>query len=234
MKDLLMERLNALSTPHLTDACLRVNVPVRCAPSNLQAIDVTMHCAGRVRPARHVGSVDIFLEALEAAEAGDVLVVDDGGRCDRSCVGDMVTREVKMAGLSGIVIWGCHRDTNELLEIGLPFFSQGKLSTGPLGIDRRSPDALEWARVGEWVVTPDDVVVGDCDGVIFLPYDKLAEIIPAAENIRDTEKRQAQIMENGKSLRDQLAFSAYMTEHKKNSAYSFREHLRKIGGAIEE
>lgn len=230
----LMERLNHLSTPHLADACLRVNVPVRCAPSSLQAIDPSMHCAGRVRPARHIGSVDIFLEALEGAEAGDVLVVDDGGRHDRSCVGDMVTREVKMAGLSGIVIWGCHRDTCELLEIGLPFFSMGKISTGPLSVDRRSPDALEWARVGEWVVSGDDVAVGDCDGVIFLPYDKLEEIVPAAEAIRDTEKRQADAMAQGKGLREQLQFKEYLVEHAKNSAYGFREHLRKIGGAVEE
>lgn len=234
MSDHLIERLHALSTPHLADACLRVNVPVRCAPSDLQAIDPAMHCAGRVRPARHIGSVDIFLEALESAEPGDVLVVDDGGRHDRSCVGDMITREVKMAGLSGIVIWGCHRDTCELLEIGLPFFSQGKISTGPLSVDRRSPDALEWARVGEWIVSSDDVAVGDCDGVIFLPYDKLAEIVPAAEAIRNTEKKQAETMGQGKSLREQLAFSEYLEEHAKNCAYGFREHLRKIGGAVEE
>lgn len=234
MKDSLIKRLDTLSTPHLADACLRAGVPVRCAPSDLQAIDVNMHCAGRVRPARHVGSVDIFLEALEGAAPGDVLVVDDGARHDRSCVGDMITREVKMAGLSGIVIWGCHRDTCELLEIGLPFFSQGKVSTGPLSVDRRSPDALEWARVGDWVVSADDVVVGDCDGVIFLPYDRLADIVPAAEAIRDTEHKQAELMRGGKGLREQLLFSAYLMERAKNSAYSFREHLRKIGGAVEE
>lgn len=73
MGDHLIERLYALSTPHLADACLRVNVPVRCAHGDLQAIDPAMHCAGRVRPARHIGSVDIFLEVLESAESGDVL-----------------------------------------------------------------------------------------------------------------------------------------------------------------
>lgn len=234
MKNEWIERLNYLSTPHLADACLRVNVPVRCAPSDLQAIDVAMHCAGRVAPARHSGSVDIFLEALECGEPGDVLVVDDSARHDRSCVGDMITRETKLAGFSGIVIWGCHRDTNELLEIGLPFFSQGKISTGPLSVDRRSPDALEWARVGEWVVSRDDVVVGDCDGVIFLPMDRLPDIVPAAEAIRDTEKKQAETMRGGKGLREQLQFSEYLAEHAKNPAYGFREHLRKIGGAVEE
>ena len=234
MNKQLIERLNALSTPHLADACLRVGARVRCAPAGLRPIANTMRCAGRVRPARHVGSVDIFLEALEQAEAGDVLVVDNGGRLDEACVGDLITLEVAKAELAGIIIWGLHRDTPELLEIGLPLFSTGTMPTGPLRLDRRSPDDLEWARVGEWVVGPEDVAVGDADGVVFLPVDKLAQIVPVAEGIRDTEQRQAGKMRAGQSLREQLSFSRYLAGRVKDPAYGFREHLRKIGGAIEE
>jgi hypothetical protein len=35
--------------------------------------------AGRVLPAWHYGSADVFLEALGLAGAGDVLVIDNGG-----------------------------------------------------------------------------------------------------------------------------------------------------------
>lgn len=233
MRESIIERLNQLSTPHLADACLRTGVPVRCAPSDLQAIDVHMHCAGRVLPARHTGSVDIFLEALEYSRPGDVLIVDDLGRHDRSCVGDMITREVKMAGLAGIIIWGCHRDTCELLDIGLPLFSEGKISTGPLGVERRSPDALEWARVGQWIVTKEDVAVGDRDGVIFLPFDRLMDIVPEAEAIRDTERKQAELLYDGISLREQLNFREYLEKHENDTSYDFRKHLQKIGGAVE-
>jgi hypothetical protein len=51
--------------------------------------------------------VDIFLEALEGAAPGNVLVVDNGGRLDEACVGDLVVLEAQAAGLEGIVIWGC-------------------------------------------------------------------------------------------------------------------------------
>ncbi|MEA4849204.1 MAG: hypothetical protein VB106_18370 [Clostridiaceae bacterium] len=234
MKCELIERLNALSTPHLADACLRVGVAVRCAPTALRPLVPAMHCAGRVRPARHAGSVDIFLEALEASEKGDVLVVDNGGRTDQACVGDLVTLEMATGGLGGIVIWGLHRDTAELLEIGLPFFSLGMLPTGPLSLDRCSPDALKWARVGEWIVTSEDVAVGDGDGIIFLPYERLADIIPAAESIRETERRQAGEMRSGRSFREQAAFQSHLAQRAKNPAFGFREHLRQIGGAIEE
>lgn len=57
MKSELIERLNTLSTPHLADACLRVGVTVRCAPTALRPLIPSMHCAGRVRPVRHSGSV---------------------------------------------------------------------------------------------------------------------------------------------------------------------------------
>ena len=44
-------------------------------------------------PARHYGSVDVFLEALSSAGPGDVLVIDNGGRTDEACIGDLVALE---------------------------------------------------------------------------------------------------------------------------------------------
>ena len=80
--DELRHRFATLTTAHLADACLRAQVPVRSAPASLQAVESGSRLAGRVCPTRHVGSVDIFLEALEAAAPGDVLVVDNAGRLD--------------------------------------------------------------------------------------------------------------------------------------------------------
>jgi 4-hydroxy-4-methyl-2-oxoglutarate aldolase len=190
--------------------------------------------AGRVRPARHVGSVDVFLEALEHAEHGDVLVVDNGGRTDEACVGDLVTLEVQAAGLAGIVIWGAHRDTAELLEIGLPLFSLGAMPTGPLRVDPRSPDMLACARRGNWVLQSTDFAVGDDDGVVFLQEERLADVIEAAEAIKATERRQAEAMRAGRTLRSQASFDAYLAKRAENPRYGFREQLRSIGGAIEE
>ena len=50
-----------LTTPHVADACLRSGVEVRCAPWDLRPLRASNWVAGRVRPARHYGSVDIFL-----------------------------------------------------------------------------------------------------------------------------------------------------------------------------
>src|SRR5207245_1471208 len=146
------------TTAHVADACIRAQVPVRCAPAAMQAMVPGSRVAGRACPARHAGSVDVFLEALYGAEPGDVLIVDNGGRLDESCVGDLVALEVQAAELDGIVIWGLHRDTADIRAVGMPLFSMGAISTGPLRLDPRAPDGLESARVGDWTVGREDVV----------------------------------------------------------------------------
>lgn len=222
-----------LTTPHVADALVRLGIPVRPAPPSVRPVWAGAHIVGRVQPARHYGSVDVFLEALELAEPGDVLVVDNAGRDDEACVGDLVTLEVRQAGLSGIVIWGLHRDTSELRTIRLPVFSQGALPVGPQRLDPQQPDALASARVADHVVTRQDFVLADDDGVLFLPLDRAADIAALASSIRDTERHQAARMHLGDTFRDQTRFSDYLAAREQDGT-SFRQYLRTIGGAIEE
>jgi regulator of RNase E activity RraA len=66
---------------------------------------------GGLRWPWHYGSVDIFLEAMGTAKPGDILVIDNQGRMDEGCIGDLTTLEAQACGLAGIIVWGCHRDT---------------------------------------------------------------------------------------------------------------------------
>jgi 4-hydroxy-4-methyl-2-oxoglutarate aldolase len=230
----LQGRFAALTTAHLADASLRAGRQVRCGPPCLQAVVPGSRLAGRVLPARHAGSVDIFLEALEGAAPGDVLVVDNGGRLDEACVGDLVALEAQAAGLAGIVIWGLHRDTADIRAIGLPVFSLGATPTGPQRPDARPEDALRSATVGAWTVSHDDLVLADDDGVLFLPGVHAEEVFGLAEAIRDTERRQAERIQDGLSLRRQVQFDVYLARREQAPTLTFREHLRAVGGAIEE
>src|SRR5260370_40819991 len=119
------QRFAALPTAALADACIRAQTPVRCAPALLQAVVPGSRLAGRAIPARHAGSVDIFLEAMQGAAAGDVLVVDNSGRLDESCVGDLVVLEAHPAGLHAIVTLGFHPDTADLPSSGCPAIGLG-------------------------------------------------------------------------------------------------------------
>ncbi|HEX6525989.1 MAG TPA: RraA family protein [Streptosporangiaceae bacterium] len=217
----------------MADSCIRAGIPVRCV--SLRPVVPGSRVSGRVLPARHSGSVDIFLEALEVhAVPGDVLVIDNDGRLDEACVGDLIALEARAAGLNGIVIWGLHRDTADITAIGLPVFSLGSIPTGPGSLSDRTDDALQVAKVGEWTVGNSDIVLGDDDGVLFIPSDAARDIVTVAEEIRDTERRQVTRIRAGITLRAQLKFPAYLANRAQDPALTFRAYLRALGGAIEE
>ncbi len=228
------EAFSDISTPLVADACMRLGLALRIAPSGIRPVMPGSRVAGRVLPVRHAGSVDVFLEAMETAEEGDVLVVDNRGRMDEACAGDLVALEARSCRLSGIVIWGCHRDTAELVEIGLPVFSCGAYPSGPRRPEPREPDALLLARFGDIAVCAEDVVFADDDGVLFAPCRDADEVLAAARGIWRTERRQAEAIREGKKLREQLAFGDYLRKRGEDPSYTFREHLRGMGGAIEE
>jgi regulator of RNase E activity RraA len=187
-----------------------------------------------VLPARHCGSVDVFLEAYSTAQPGDVLVVDNGGRDDEACIGDLTALEARSAGVAGLVVWGLHRDTPELLEIGLPVFSYGSYPAGPTRLDEREPDALTTARFGPHLLGTDDIVFGDDDGVVFVASGHAEQVLAAARGIRATEREQARRIATGETLRTQTGFDDYLARRAADPSYSFRQHLRRVGGEIEE
>jgi regulator of RNase E activity RraA len=131
-------------------------------------------------------------------------------------------------------VWGLHRDQPEVVAIGLPLFSYGTSPAGPRRLDVRSPDALRVAQFGEHALSSEDAVFADDDGALFLPLARVGEALDAAESIRRVERAQADRVVAGHTLRQQLRFGDYVARRARNPSLSFRQHLRDIGGAVEE
>ncbi len=221
------------TTPFIADACALLHVAIRLGPHHLRPMRPHHRVAGRACPARHAGSTDVFLEAIAASSPKDVLVIDNGGRLDEGCIGDLIAGEAHVAGLSGIVVWGAHRDTAAIEQIGIPVWSLGTCPAGPQEMRTRSAHALEAASLSHVTVTRDDVVFADVDGVVVVAGSEVTRVVAAARDIAEREQAQAVRLMKGERLRDQLQLSEYVARRTADPSHTFRQHLKTLGGAIE-
>jgi 4-hydroxy-4-methyl-2-oxoglutarate aldolase len=219
------------STANIADACLALGRGVAVLPGLRAAAAPQM--AGPAIPVRHFGSVDVFLEAIGTAPPGSILMVDNEARRDEGCIGDLVVREAKQAGLRGIAIWGCHRDSAELAQIGFPLFSLGSFPRGPIEIREQTEDRFDSARFANELVTGDQFIIADEDGLLLVPLSEWPAIRAEAEAIAAREAGQARLVEAGRSLRDQFRFDDFLRLREVEPGLSFRDHLRRVGGEIE-
>jgi 4-hydroxy-4-methyl-2-oxoglutarate aldolase len=224
--------LTLLPTAAIADACVRLGLPLRAAPVTVVPLIPGAPFHGPARTITHLGSVDVLLQSIDGAASGSVLVVDNGGRDDEACLGDLMVLEAREAGFAGIVVWGRHRDTAQLREIGLPLHSTGAYSAGP----RRVPPAgtaMFSAFVDGVAVTNADTVVADDDGVLFVATERYEEVCATAAQIVATEGAQSERMRQGESLRAQFDFADYVARQAVDPSLTLRRHLAERGGAIE-
>jgi hypothetical protein len=101
-------------------------------------------------------------------------------------------------------------------------------------LDPREVDALRSARFGALEVTSNDFVFADTDGALFVAATRVAEVLETARSIFEIERRQAEAVQRGSSLRGQLRFDEFLARRATDPGYTLRKHLRGITGAIEE
>ena len=226
-------RLDPLPAAAVADACVRLSLPARTMPG-LRPVLAERTVAGPVLPVRHAGSVDVFFEAFQSAPRGAVLCIDNGGRLDEGCIGDLTALEAMHHGCAAILVDGVHRDTAALRLLGLPVWSRGAAPFGPLAARPRPADALEAATLGGHRVTAADVVALDDDGAVFVPEAEAERVWALARRIRDTENEQARLARSGTPLCEQFQVARYLEARNEDPTLGFRAHLRQLGKAIEE
>jgi len=194
----LLQRLSALDTTTLSDA----GKELRVMHAGLRPIALGRKLVGRAAPVAARDGLMPVVDALEQAEAGDVLVIDGGGET-RALAGELFASEARRKGLAGIVIDGCCRDTSELRKIELPFYARGCVPhAAPAGTPAAGP--LGAVRCGGVEVAPGDVLVGDDDGIVVGTVEQLAAVLDAAETLQATERSILAAIRGGTSLFERL------------------------------
>ena len=156
-------------------------MPLRAAPPGIGAVVPGTRIAGRALPARHYGSVDVFLEAFGRARPGDVLVVDNGGRADEACVGDLVVLEAQAAGWRAWWCGGCTATRRSWRRSA--FLCSATAAARPGRCAWMSGSPMRWpARGSGRTLSPAPTsCFGDDDGVVFVAADKAGEVLAAAQ-----------------------------------------------------
>ncbi|MGJ7515172.1 RraA family protein [Pseudomonas baetica] len=126
----------------------------------------------RVRPGDNL----MVHKALMMVQPGDVLVIDGGGDVSQAVIGGLVRTTALRVKLGGIVIDGAVRDLEELAEGVLPVFAIGHTHRGP-SKDGPGEINVPIACAGLCVL-PGDLVLGDADGVIAIPFLEAEELLP--------------------------------------------------------
>jgi 4-hydroxy-4-methyl-2-oxoglutarate aldolase len=126
-----------------------------------------------------------ILGALAVAKAGDVIVAATEAFSHSAVVGDNVALMARRKGIAGIVVDGMMRDLAGLLPVGLPLFCRG---ITPNSCVRSGPGRVGLPIVaGGVAIRSGDVVIGDRDGVVVIPKDDLAALLPRIEKILAAE-----------------------------------------------
>lgn len=131
---------------------------------------------------------NLFLHhAIYTGKEGFILVVDGKGHTENAYLGELMALAAKAVGLNGIVIDGLVRDKQALEELGFPIFAKGFIPNGPL---KDGPGEMNAPiSCGGVSVHPGDLIVGDDDGVIVVPLNKIEDILIKAEEKREYEKK---------------------------------------------
>ena len=138
-------------------------------------------------------------KALDIAEPGDVIVVDGGGDLTNALIGEMMTSHAQKRGVAGMVLNGSIRDYDTIHAGTFPVFAAGVTHRGPY---KDGPGEINVAiAIDGMVIEPGDLIVGDGDGFLCIPFAQTEEVYKAAKAKNDAENKQIVAIREGKSDR---------------------------------
>jgi RraA family protein len=137
--------------------------------------------------------------ALNVAQAGDVLVVDAGGDLTNALIGELMLAFAQKKQLAGVIINGAVRDTASIAASDFPVYARGVTHRGPY---KNGPGEINVPiAIDGMVVEPGDLIVGDADGVLCVPFDQVDAVYEQANARHLDEQSKLQAIAEGRNDR---------------------------------
>ncbi|UOR14040.1 RraA family protein [Halobacillus amylolyticus] len=134
-------------------------------------------------------------KAIDLAQSGDVIVVDAGGEVTHAIIGEIMMRMAQKKGIAGFVIHGAIRDSAVIREETFPIYARGVTHHGPY---KDGPGEINVPiTMDGTIVNPGDIIVGDEDGVVVVPYQRANDMIKLAQEQQRQEKQILQSIKDG-------------------------------------
>jgi regulator of RNase E activity RraA len=213
VSDEIVQKFQHLATPTIANAL--DDVGFEGVLAGLAQMVPGTRCIGRAVTVREITgrrgdftSEDFKVgQVIEAAQPGNVIVIDNGGH-RVSTFGGLATLAAKLKGIAGLVADGGVRDLEEMIQHKYPVFARHL--TPLTGRSRLAITAInEPVSCGGVRVRPGDVIVGDGSGVVCIPAEHAAQVAELAQGYAsDDEKAAAE-------LRKGLTFSAAMAKFRR-------------------
>jgi regulator of RNase E activity RraA len=143
---------------------------------------------------RHLGTT-----AIEAAEPGDVIVIEQRTGLDAGSWGGILSLAAKLRQVAGVVVDGPVRDIDEARAYEFPVYARGLTARTARA---RVAEAFtnQPVRIGEVTVCPGDYVIADASGAVFIAAADIERVLQAAEMIVGREAAMAQALRAGKPV----------------------------------
>lgn len=189
----MMERFGAIYTGAIADIMDEMGLTDFCLPHTLKPLVPGQRVTGRALtlygvPTTETDPAVIFeplLKMLGDVQPGQVIVSQPNDNV-AAHLGELSAETAKYRGCRGAVIDGGVRDTDYIINLGFPVFSRYTTPIDVMGrwklVDYNVPVQIANVRI-----FPNDVVVGDRDGVLIIPQAAAAEVLEKSEEVVNTE-----------------------------------------------
>jgi regulator of RNase E activity RraA len=202
-----VQRLARLDVCAVSDAMDKLDLP--SAVSGLAQRATTRRIAGRVvtfrlvpadqAPPRTGAPRHLGTTAIEMAQPGDIIVVEQRTGIDAGCWGGILSLGAKVRGVAGVIADGPVRDIDEARAYDFPVYARA-LTARTARARVAEAQTGDPVAIGAVTVATGDYAIADGSGVVFVPAKDIARLLDAAEHIAGREAAMAKALLAGQPI----------------------------------